>query len=168
MTVQNVGQALAEYRDVREQLERAILPIATSVDGRRFSFQTSLHGLELEAGGYVTIEDDAGARLGQLLSLEMDFGEGTGPGLPQVRIRFGRGEGAVLEGEGRPFHGPMRWAHGSSGSGRAEPRCPWASSRWLPACRSSSTARGSAGTRSCAASPGPGRRIRSAFSWSGF
>jgi uncharacterized protein len=104
MTVQNVGQALAEYRDVREQLERAILPIATSVDGRRFSFQTSLHGLELEAGGYVTIEDDAGARLGQLLSLEMDFGEGTGPGLPQVRIRFGRGEGAVLEGEGRPFH----------------------------------------------------------------
>jgi len=104
MTAQDVGTALAEYRDVREQLERSILPLATSVDGRRFTFQTSLHDLELEAGAYVALDDDAGARLGQLLSLEFGSDDATGPGLPQVRIRFGRGEGAVLEGDGRPFH----------------------------------------------------------------
>ena len=98
MTVQDVGAALAEYRDVREQLERSILPLATSVDGRRFTYQTSLHGLELEAGGYVAIEGDGGTRLGQLLSLEFGSDDASGPGLPQVRIRFGRGEGAVLDG----------------------------------------------------------------------
>src|SRR3954452_9439035 len=99
-----VQAALAEYRDVREQLERSILALATSVDGRRFTFQTSLHGLELEAGGYVAIEDEEGSRLGQLLSLVPDSDDAPGPGLPHVRIRFGRGEGAVLEGDGRPFH----------------------------------------------------------------
>src|SRR5215216_682661 len=104
MSVQTVETALAEYRDVREQLERSLLPLATSVDGRRFEFQTSLHALELEAGGYVAIENSADTRLGQLLSLELGTGDATGPGLPQVRIRFGRGEGAVLDGDGRPFH----------------------------------------------------------------
>ena len=104
MTAPDVGAALAEYRDVREQLERSILPLATSVDGRRFTFQTSLHDLELEAGAYVVIEGDGGDRLGQLLSLEFGSDDATGPGLPQVRIRFGRGDGAVLEGDGRPFH----------------------------------------------------------------
>jgi uncharacterized protein len=99
-----VRTALQEYRDVREQLERSILPLATSVDGRRFTFQTSLHELELEAGAYVVLEDDGGERLGQLLSLEFGSDDATGPGLPQVRIRFGRGEGAVLEGDVRPFH----------------------------------------------------------------
>jgi len=104
VSAQDVGAALAEYRDVREQLERSILPLATSVDGRRFTFQTSLHDLELEAGAYVVLEGGGGDRLGQLLSLEFGSDEGTGPGLPQVRIRFGRGDGAVLDGDGRPFH----------------------------------------------------------------
>jgi DNA helicase HerA-like ATPase len=104
VNARDVSAALAEYRDVREQLERSILALATSVDGRRFTFQTSLHDLELEAGAYVVLEGDGGARLGQLLSLEFGSDEASGPGLPQVRIRFGRGEGAVLEGDGRPFH----------------------------------------------------------------
>ena len=43
----DVQASLKEYRDVREELERAVLPLATSVDGRRFSFQTTLYGLEL-------------------------------------------------------------------------------------------------------------------------
>jgi DNA helicase HerA-like ATPase len=103
MNAPDVGAALAEYRDVREQLERSILPLATSVDGRRFTFQTSLHGLELEAGAYVALEGEGGARLGQLLSLEFGSDDASAPGLPKVRIRFGRGEGAVLEGDG-PFH----------------------------------------------------------------
>jgi DNA helicase HerA-like ATPase len=104
VTAPDVGAALAEYRDVREQLERSILPLATSVDGRRFTFQTSLHDLELEAGAYVVLEGGGGDRLGQLLSLDFGSDDATGPGLPQVRIRFGRGDGAVLDGDGGPFH----------------------------------------------------------------
>jgi uncharacterized protein len=100
----DVQASLKEYRDVREELERAVLPLATSVDGRRFSFQTTLHGLELEPGGYVALESDGSTRLGQVLSLELDTQEATGPGLPQVRIRAGRGEGVVLDGDERAFH----------------------------------------------------------------
>ena len=65
----DVRASLEEYRGTREALEVALLPLATSVDGRRFSFQVSLHGLELEPGGYVAIEGDGPTRLGQLLSL---------------------------------------------------------------------------------------------------
>ena len=99
-----VDAALEEYRSVREALERAVLPLATSVDGRRFSFQTTLYGLELEAGGYVTLASEGSTRLGQVLSLELETQEATGPGLPQVRIRAAHGEGVVLDGDGRPFH----------------------------------------------------------------
>jgi uncharacterized protein len=102
--VSDVQASLEEYRGVREALETAVLPLATSVDGRRFSFQTTLHGLELEAGGYVTLDGGGSRRLGQVLSLEMQSQDATGPGLPQVRIRVGSGVGVVLEGDGRPFH----------------------------------------------------------------
>jgi hypothetical protein len=100
----DVQASLEEYRGVREALETAVLPLATSVDGRRFRFQTTLHGLELEAGGYVLLEGRGSSRLGQVLSLELRSEDATGPGLPQVRIRVGSGEGVVLEGDGRPFH----------------------------------------------------------------
>ena len=85
MNARDVGAALAEYRDVREQLERSILALATSVDGRSFTFQTPLHDLELEAGAYVVLEGDGGVRLGQLLSLEFGSDDATGPGLPHAR-----------------------------------------------------------------------------------
>ena len=100
----DVEASLTEYRDVREALERAVLPLATSVDGRRFSFQTSLHGLELEAGGYVTIDGGDSTGLGQVLLLELRTQDATTAGLPQVRIRAGVGDGVVLDGDGRPFH----------------------------------------------------------------
>jgi len=100
----DVSSALEQYREVRESLEKAILPLATSVDGRRFRFQTPLHGLELEAGGYVTLAAGGATRLGQLLSLELASDDATAPGLPQVRIRVGTGEGVVLDGDGEPFH----------------------------------------------------------------
>jgi Helicase HerA, central domain len=102
--VSDVQASLEEYRGVREALETAVLPLATSVDGRRFRFQTRLHRLELEAGGYVMLEGGGSSRLGQVLSLELHSEDATGPGLPQVRIRVGSGEGVVLEGDGRPFH----------------------------------------------------------------
>jgi uncharacterized protein len=102
--VSDVQASVEEYRGVREALERAVLPLATSVDGRRFTFQTTLYGLELEPGGYVMLEGDGPSRLGQVLTLEMHSQDATGAGLPLVRIRVGNGEGVVLEGDGRPFH----------------------------------------------------------------
>jgi DNA helicase HerA-like ATPase len=102
--VDRVQASLEEYRDIRETLEQSVLPRATSVDGRRFTFQTTLHGLDLEAGGYVMLESKDANRLGQLLSLDLQTEDAVGADLPQVRIRMARGEGVVLEGDGRPFH----------------------------------------------------------------
>jgi DNA helicase HerA-like ATPase len=102
--VTDVHASLEEYRTTREALEAAVLPLATSVDGRRFNFQVSLHGLELEPGGYVAIEGRGSTRLGQLLSLELRHQETTAPGLGQIRLRAGAGGGVVLHGDERPFH----------------------------------------------------------------
>ena len=76
----DVQASVEEYRGVREALERAVLPLATSVDGRRFTFQTTLYGLELEPAGYVMLEGDGPSRLGQVLSLEMQSQDATGTG----------------------------------------------------------------------------------------
>jgi uncharacterized protein len=67
----DLGDRLDEFRAVRRRIETSILPLATSVDGRSFTFQASLHGLTLQVGGYVVLEDSAGARLGQVLSLDL-------------------------------------------------------------------------------------------------
>jgi DNA helicase HerA-like ATPase len=110
-----VGRALDEYRSLRQDLERAVAPTATSVDGRRFEFQASLHGLALQAGGYV---DLGGGRLGQVLSLEAASAEGPDLAVSldegaearsRITLRHARGEGVVLEGDGTPFHdAPVR------------------------------------------------------------
>ena len=54
-------ESLDRYRAVRQQLEEEILPLATSVDGRRFSYQASLHGLRLQPGAYVVLEQGSEA-----------------------------------------------------------------------------------------------------------
>jgi hypothetical protein len=106
---------LERYRALRRELERSVLPLATSIDGRRFTFQTSLHGLRVRLGGYVVIESDGPQRLGQVLELEpaqaagaelsLPAGEGDQAALKAgVTIRYARGAGAVLEGDGAPFH----------------------------------------------------------------
>jgi uncharacterized protein len=102
--VSDVQAALERYRSVREDLERAVLPLATSVDGLRFGFQASLHGLALEAGGYVTLDGGGPRRLGQVLSLGVRSEDTADPGLPRVRVRVADGSGVVLHGDGNPFH----------------------------------------------------------------
>jgi uncharacterized protein len=100
------------YRRAREELERNILPLATSVDGRRFTFQASLYELQFQTGGYVVLEAEDGDRqLGQVLTmrpeseLAPDLGiEGLNTG---VRIRLALGEGVILDGDLRPFHDAM-------------------------------------------------------------
>ena len=57
-----VAERLTSYRRAREQVERSILPLATSVDGAAFDFQASLHGLRLRRGGYVVLEGDGQRR----------------------------------------------------------------------------------------------------------
>jgi len=62
-----------DYRRIRSELERGVLPLATSVDGRQFTFQASLHQLQLQTGGYVVLEDEGGdRRLGQILTMRPD------------------------------------------------------------------------------------------------
>jgi uncharacterized protein len=110
-----IAPRLARFRDLRRQLEGAVLPLATSIDGRAFSFQASLHGLELRLGGYVVLEYDGKELLGQILALGLDQREGTELDLPdddgsasavrtQVPIRHARGEGVILDGDGTPVH----------------------------------------------------------------
>ena len=105
---------LDEYRELRTRLEERILAIATSVDGRRFSLQAPLQGLELPPGSYAILEHDGTKRLGQVLALRLEQvdaaevgWEGTGGG-PAVRsrlaIRAASGEGVILSGDGAPFH----------------------------------------------------------------
>jgi uncharacterized protein len=95
---------LIRYRSLRTELEQSILPIATSVDGRRFSLQAPLAGATLQPGAYVLLDD----RLAQVTALSL--GETPGPeldldaGRVRVTIRGLRGEGVVLSGEGSPFH----------------------------------------------------------------
>ncbi|HWM11067.1 MAG TPA: ATP-binding protein [Solirubrobacteraceae bacterium] len=109
-------QRLDAYRSLRAEIESSILPLATSVDGRRFSFQAAIEGLELRLGGYVVLGD---AALGQVRSLdvaEMDLGQvGLPPGDGEMQlsarmpIRLARGEGVILDGHAGPFHDhPLR------------------------------------------------------------
>ncbi len=104
---------LESFREARRSLEGAVLPLATSVDGRRFSFQASLHSLEFQIGGYVVLDGDGTLRLGQVLTLELDqlsteltlpAAAGTAENRTQVQIRYARGEGTILEGDPAPFH----------------------------------------------------------------
>jgi DNA helicase HerA-like ATPase len=92
---------LDEFRTRRRELEAAVLPLATSVDGRRFEFQASLHGLELGVGGYVALdeEEQAAPRTGQVLALEIVEVDVAGE-----HLRLARGVGVLLDGPRTPFH----------------------------------------------------------------
>ena len=67
-----LGSQLESFREARRDIEASVLPLATSVDGRRFTFQASLHGLKLQAGGYVVLDRrrHAASRPGALLELD--------------------------------------------------------------------------------------------------
>lgn len=73
---------MAETRGERRRtLEEAIPAVATSIDGRLFAFQVSLHGLEFQPGSYVALEDGQSVRLGQVLGLELALAPGVPLGL---------------------------------------------------------------------------------------
>ena len=99
---------LAEYRTMRREMEASVLPLATSVDGRRFTFQAPLEPLALRIGGYVVLESPGGRRLGQVLSLGVvstDAGEiGWEGASTHMTLRLARGDGVILDGPRDPFH----------------------------------------------------------------
>ncbi len=105
---------LARFREVRERIERAVLPLSTSLDGRRFSFQASLYELRIRLGGYVTLETSDGRRLlGQIVEMHVGRQGGTELTMPgdehgsvraDVVLRHVAGEGVIVEGDGEPFH----------------------------------------------------------------
>jgi uncharacterized protein len=108
----DLEQRATEYRALRASIETAVLPLATSVDGRTFAFQSALHDLELRVGGYVMLEDAAGRRLGQVHSLALvseeaaavEHGDADMRTQTRMFVRLARGVGAILDGDGRPFH----------------------------------------------------------------
>jgi uncharacterized protein len=111
-SAESLTDVVDSYRRTRSRLERSVLPLATSVDGRQFAFQASLHGLQFQAGGYVVLEDEDGnSRLGQLLTMRAESElapdvevEGLNT---SMLMRFARGDGVILDGDLRPFHDAM-------------------------------------------------------------
>jgi len=113
--VSGIGHQMDTFRALRSQIEGSILPLADSVDGRRFSFQSAVDGLGLRLGGYAMLEGDGGASLAQVRSLalaEVDVGElalaSDDAGGLDVRtrmpVRIARGEGVLLDRDVAPFH----------------------------------------------------------------
>ena len=100
-------EKITRYLDVRERMERSTLPLATSIDGRTFELQASLHGLTLKRGAYVVLEHEAGRRFGQITDLSRQTARMEVPNLDgsvsRVRIRVGAGTGLLLD-RGDPFH----------------------------------------------------------------
>jgi len=102
-----IADRLASYRATRERIERETLPLATSVDGRTFDLQASLHGLRLRIGAYVTVESDGETRLGQItelaqrsVSVEVEDASGSHAA---ILVRLAVGHGLLLD-RGAPFH----------------------------------------------------------------
>jgi uncharacterized protein len=110
-----LSQQIDSFREARREMEESVQPLATSVDGRRFTFQASLHGLELQSGAYAVLDDGGTPRLGQVLSVELHQQMGAELTLPaaarggpeartEVPIRYARGEGLIVDGDSTPFH----------------------------------------------------------------
>lgn len=103
----DLSARLADFRALRARIERDVLPLAGSVDGKAFQFQASLQGLELQTGGYVVIEDEQASWFGQVLSLgqQTETVDLSVIGMDTtMRVRGAAGRGVVLEGEARAFH----------------------------------------------------------------
>ena len=85
---ESVTTPVDDHRRAIEEVERGIRPLATSVDGRQFTFQASLHGLALQTGGYVVLERDGQTSFGQILTLRPDSAEAPRPGAAASAARI--------------------------------------------------------------------------------
>lgn len=111
MAPEGVHGEVARLRSVRRELEEGVPALATSLDGRVFSFEAPL-GVGLQTGGYAQLDTPAGPVVGQVRSYELERRDGpeveaTLPGGGGVRSRVAfsvaAGSGVVL-GDAAPFH----------------------------------------------------------------
>ena len=161
---------LEAFRANRRELEAAILPLATSLDGRQFSFQASLHDLELQAGGYVVLESEGhGAARPDGEPAARACRRWRTPTARRSRSGTRRARARCSTGPDRPFHDAMLRAatpdevRDVGGAGRAPARAAGGRRAGARAGRrrTSSTPAGSTATRSCAASRARARPTRS-------
>jgi hypothetical protein len=75
----------------------AVDALATSVDGRQFSYLVSPDGLDVPNGGYLVLDHASGVRLGQVTTIGLLADAAGRAGLARV-------EGRVLDGGEGPFH----------------------------------------------------------------
>ena len=111
----------------RRSLEASVAAVASSVDGRRFTFQWSIHDLSVKIGGYASID----GRLGQVHAVEAAWVEGAAliaavteevTDASHLRIVLARGHGVLLDGDGTPFHDvPIARADAASVADLARP-----------------------------------------------
>ena len=111
----DVGRELQRHRELRLRLEAAILPLATSLDGRGFVYHAPIAS-DLRVGGYAALETDGGTLLGQIAtrsleerqSPELELGGNPDDRTTAVRastsVRMTTGTGVVLGGGASPFH----------------------------------------------------------------
>ena len=71
-TRSGIDEQLDSFRRAGRDIEASVLPLATFLDGRRFTFQASLYALQLHVGGYAVLEDGGVLRLSRVLALELD------------------------------------------------------------------------------------------------
>lgn len=102
-----LAEQITRYRDTREHIEKGMLALATSVDGRAFEFQASLHGLSLRRGAYVVLEHASRRRFGQITHLARHSIDVEIPGADgstsSVRVDGAIGHGVLVD-HGEPFH----------------------------------------------------------------
>ena len=162
---------VGELRQMREELERALLPLATSIDGRQFTFQASLHGLVLRTGGYVVLEGNGQTCLGQILAMRPDSMSVPDPRVEatasSLHVRVARGEGIILDGPDESFHdAQIRPATSREVDGWFVRVRPDRSALTIGGCCShpgsprASMREVSTGIPSCVGNPGPERPIR--------
>lgn len=101
----------SRLQDVRARLEAGVLPRATSLDGRTFTFEAPVD-LPLQTGGYARLATPAGPLLGQVLERELVRNQGpevaatssAGVGY-RTRVAYSStAGGGVVLGAGGPFH----------------------------------------------------------------
>jgi DNA helicase HerA-like ATPase len=131
--VSGLARQVDAFRALRAEIEGSVLPLATSLDGRRFSFQAGVDGLALRLGGYVMLGDGQEATLGQVRSLALTEVEVGRVALAADRadeadvhtrlpIRVAHGDGVLLEQGTQPFHDRL-----------ARPATPAEVTAWLAA-----------------------------------
>jgi hypothetical protein len=99
-----LDERLEAFRANRRELEAATLALATSLDGRQFSFQASVNDLDLQTGGYVMLGAKGSARLGQIVGMRLAREVVAGVEGTEIPVRLVQGEGTILEGSDQPFH----------------------------------------------------------------